>query len=129
MKKLPKQKRKLVLPESSSTFLLEMLLLQYINHLWGLKLIIAVLTMTSLIIKILLIKSRVHYNAALAITGEIKRTSQVKLYKKLDFESLRITICFDVFISTSSLRCVVNLNIYLLLFPHVGTITIFEMSK
>ena len=32
---------------------------------------------------------RVQYNAALAITGEIKGTSQLKLYKELGFESLK----------------------------------------
>ena len=32
----------------------------------------------------------VHYNAALAITGAIKGTSQVKLYKELGLESLKL---------------------------------------
>ena len=32
---------------------------------------------------------RVQYNAALAITGAIKETSQIKLYKELGFESLK----------------------------------------
>ena len=32
---------------------------------------------------------RIQYNAALAITGAIKRTSQSKLYNKLGFESLK----------------------------------------
>ena len=31
---------------------------------------------------------RIQHNAALAITGAIKGTSQSKLYNKLDFESL-----------------------------------------
>ena len=33
---------------------------------------------------------KVHYNAALAITGAIKGTSQLKLYKELGFESLKL---------------------------------------
>ena len=32
---------------------------------------------------------RIQYNAALAITGAIKRTSQSNLYNKLGFESLK----------------------------------------
>ena len=32
---------------------------------------------------------RIQYNAALAITGAIRRTSQIKVYKKLGLESLR----------------------------------------
>ena len=32
---------------------------------------------------------RVQYNAALAITGAIKGTSQLKIYKELGFESLK----------------------------------------
>ena len=32
---------------------------------------------------------KVQYNAALAITGAIKGTSQLKLYKELSFESLK----------------------------------------
>ena len=33
--------------------------------------------------------ARVQYNAALAITGAIKGTSQQKIYNELGFESLR----------------------------------------
>ena len=32
---------------------------------------------------------RVQYNAALAVTGAIKGTFQLKLYKELSFESLK----------------------------------------
>ena len=37
---------------------------------------------------------RVQYNAALAITGAIKGTSQLKLYKELVFESLQFSRWF-----------------------------------
>ena len=44
---------------------------------------------------------RVQYNAALAITGAIKGTSQLKLYKELGFESLKFRrwfrrLCFFI---------------------------------
>ena len=38
---------------------------------------------------------RVQYNAALAITGAIKGTSQLKLYKGLGFESLKFRRWFQ----------------------------------
>ena len=37
---------------------------------------------------------RVQYNVALAITGGIKGTSQLKLYKELGFEFLKFKRCF-----------------------------------
>ena len=36
-----------------------------------------------------MITEQIQYNAALAITGEIKGISHTKLYKKLTLESLR----------------------------------------
>ena len=37
---------------------------------------------------------RIQYNAALAVTGAIKGTSQSKLYTELAFESLKFRRCF-----------------------------------
>ena len=51
---------------------------------------------------------RVQYNAALAITGAIKGTSQLKLYKELGFESLKFRrwfrhLCFLYKLRTTQL--------------------------
>ena len=48
---------------------------------------------------------RVQYNAALAITDEIKRTSQLKLYKELSLESLKRfrQLCFLFKLRTTQL--------------------------
>ena len=51
---------------------------------------------------------RVQYNAALAVTGAIKGTSQLKLYKELGFESLKFRrwfrhLCFLYKLRTTQL--------------------------
>ena len=45
--------------------------------------------MISPIMKVFATLLRVQYNAALAITGAIKRTSQLKIYNELGLESLK----------------------------------------
>ena len=41
---------------------------------------------------------RIQYNAPLAITGSIKRTSQRKLYNELAFESLKFKVGFGGYV-------------------------------
>ena len=47
---------------------------------------------------------RIQYNAALAITGAIKGTSQLKLYKELGFESLKFRRWFRWLYSLCKLK-------------------------
>ena len=45
-----------------------------------------------------IIQYRIQYNAPLAVTGSIKRTSQRKLYNELAFESLKFKVGFGGYV-------------------------------
>ena len=55
---------------------------------------------------------RIQYNAALAITGEIRGTSPIKLYKELGLESLRFRRWFRRLCTFFKIKFMVNLSIY-----------------
>ena len=68
---------------------------------------------------------RVQYNAALAITGAIKGTSQQKIYNELGFESLRFRRWFRRLFAFYKIKPNCH-HIYMILFPKVIIITIHE---
>ena len=71
--------------------------------------------------------ARVQYNAALAITGAIKGTSQQKIYNELGFESLRFRRWFRRLCAFYKIKTT-QLPSYMILFLKVIIITTHETS-
>ena len=69
----------------------------------------------------------IQYNATLAITCGIKRTSQSKMYSELGFESLKFKPWFKKLCNFLSLNQVIYQNICLILFhrTRICTMLIF----
>ena len=72
---------------------------------------------------------RIQYNAALAITGAIKGTSQSKLYSELGFESLKFRRWFRKLCTFLKSRELENQNTYLTLFQKPIIYTILACQK